>query len=366
VLAFALASGCQERAPGASCGGSGSSLPGADPLFRKDPSFLGGDAAYSADLGKDRVLWMFGDSFVKKSGSTSRRDAALVRNSVAIQTGRNPTSASLQYFWRGGGAPASFVPESGDLWYWPMGAAVGNGALFLFYSVEKAASGGLGFEPSGSQLFVVDDPSAPPLAWTLTKRTFPVPPGTWSLMAPLVLGDQLWVYAVHEPDHAVSVARVRVGDALLNDFSKTLWWCGDRGWRATAEVGASPASIFPASTKTDLPSELSVSQRPDGSFVAIHSVGFGATKIALRTAAKLEGPWSEACPVFEPPESRGADPFVYAAKGHAELAGGELLVTYVASARDDQKLFDDLSLYWPRFVNVGLAPVDAGVVDGDR
>ncbi len=368
ALGAAAAQGCQRPSVLLCGGASGASLSSADILFRKDPSFLGADGAYSASLGGDRVLWMFGDSFVKKTGSTSRRDSAFVRNTVAVQTGRDPSTASLQYFWRGGSAaPSSFVPEANDVWYWPMGAALGNGRLFLFYVAEKAATGGLGFAAVGNKLLVVDDPSVPPLSWTFVERTFPVPPaGGYTLLSPVVAGDQLWVYALHEPDHAVSVARVRTSDAVIGDFSSTLWWCGDRGWRNVGEVGAGPASIFPAADKTALPSELSVSPRPDGSWIAIHSVGFGATKIAMRTAPKLEGPWSEPCPFFEPPESRGPSPFVYAGKGHAELVGADLLVTYVANSTDDQKLLDDATLYWPRFVSVALEPVDAGKSDADR
>ena len=38
--------------------------PAADALFHSDPRWRGGDAAYSVPLGGDRVLWLFGDSFI--------------------------------------------------------------------------------------------------------------------------------------------------------------------------------------------------------------------------------------------------------------------------------------------------------------
>ncbi|MEA2698994.1 MAG: hypothetical protein QOI66_3265, partial [Myxococcales bacterium] len=38
--------------------------PDADALFRRDPRWLGGDAAFSVALGGDRILWLFGDSFI--------------------------------------------------------------------------------------------------------------------------------------------------------------------------------------------------------------------------------------------------------------------------------------------------------------
>ena len=64
-----------------------STWPEADRLFRGDLRWVGGDGAYSVDLGNDRILWLFGDSFIAAaSGDGSKR---MVRNSVAIQTGRD-------------------------------------------------------------------------------------------------------------------------------------------------------------------------------------------------------------------------------------------------------------------------------------
>ena len=65
----------------------------ADALFHQDPRWLGGDAAYSIDLGDDRTLWLFGDSFIATSPALTRRESTLVRNSVAVMTGRDPLTA---------------------------------------------------------------------------------------------------------------------------------------------------------------------------------------------------------------------------------------------------------------------------------
>ncbi len=356
---------CDKPASVELCGGVTAASDGAaDSLFRRDPTFLGADGAYSVTLGNGRVLWMFGDSFVAKNGSKSRRDAFFVRNTVAVQTGLDPAGASLQYFWRGNAsAPASFVPEASPLWYWPMGGALVQGRLVLFYVAEKPGTGALGFEAAGNRVMTVDDPSGPPNGWVLVDRPFPMPKTFGlTLLAPFVDADTLYVYAIREPgDHSVSVAKVRVVDAALGDFTKTLWWCAERGWRDATDVGAGPAVVFPSGTATDNPTELSVARRPDGTYVAIHSIGFGATKLAIRTATLPQGPWSDPCPFFTPPESNAPKAFVYAGKGHAELDGADLTATYVANSFDDQKLLDDPSLYFPRFVRASLKPKDAGV-----
>jgi hypothetical protein len=65
----------------------------ADALFRSDPRWLGSDGAYSIDLGDGRVLWLFGDTFISTSFLNTRRLAKMIRNSVGVQTGYEPSTA---------------------------------------------------------------------------------------------------------------------------------------------------------------------------------------------------------------------------------------------------------------------------------
>src|SRR5688500_15600562 len=94
--------------------GEGARWPEADALFRQEPRWLGGDAAYSIDLGGDRSLWLFGDSFIATSEALTRRESTMVRNSVAVMTGRNPLTATMQFAWTDGAPPSSFFPEDGE------------------------------------------------------------------------------------------------------------------------------------------------------------------------------------------------------------------------------------------------------------
>lgn len=362
-VAAAIDVGCRTSLESACVAHDARRDPAADSLFGRDPRWLGGDAAYSIALGGDRVLWLFGDSFVAKNGSSSRRDAFVVRNSVGLETGRDPASASLQFFTGGStAAPTSFLPDAVPNWYWPTGGTVANGTLLLTWAVERTSTNALGFEAAGVKVTTTSDFAGPPSTWALVSRPFPMPSAVpLVLLAPVAVGDDVYVYAIREPgDHAVSVAKVRRGDVALGDFSRVLWFGGDRGWLDAGSIGT-PASIFPGSGP-DLPAELSVSVRPNGALLAVHSVG---TDLAVRTANHPEGPWSAPCPFFTPPESRAADPFVYAGKAHAELLGADLTVTYVASSTNPDRLLDDASLYRPRFVRATLDRFgDAGLDEG--
>jgi hypothetical protein len=103
-------------------------------LFRSDPHWLGGDGASSVDLGAGRILWLFGDSLVDTAGTGLRSRACLVRNSVAVQTGKRPGDATMEFFWKVlGNRPRSFFREEGGKWFWPgSGVRIGD-RLIVFW-----------------------------------------------------------------------------------------------------------------------------------------------------------------------------------------------------------------------------------------
>src|SRR5215813_7471988 len=61
--------------------------PEADALWQHDEHFRGADAAISIALAPDRILWLFGDTFVAAAANEPRSAAKFVHNSVAIQRG---------------------------------------------------------------------------------------------------------------------------------------------------------------------------------------------------------------------------------------------------------------------------------------
>ena len=94
-----------------------------------------------------------------------------------------------------------------------------------------------------------------------------------------------------------------------------------------------------------------------GRFIHIRSDGFGASTIVLSDARQIEGPWSQPAVVYRPPESDRPDAFVYTAKGHPELTGADLVVTYATNTMADfSELVADTSIYYPRFVRLTLSP----------
>lgn len=323
-------------------------VPAADRLFRLDPRWRGGDAAYSIDLGGERSVWLFGDSFVARPGAVGRQGCAMVRNSAALQTGADPATATMEFAWGGdAAAPRSWVPEEGDRWFWPIGGLRIGDSVVLFCTVLRSTgeSSVFGFRAEGSAALRFTGVDGPLAQWRRERLLLAAPPFAAVIGTAVVAdGDHVCAYVLREPgDHAVFLVRWSRAAFAAGELDALQWF--DAGvWRPAAEVAAAPAPLFAPAAP-----EFSV-HALDGQFVMVESVGFGATELAIRTAPAPEGPWSAPRTVFRPSESDRTGLLVYAGKAHAQLRGTGLMATYVANAVNFGELVRDDSIYWPRFV----------------
>jgi len=280
----------------------------------------------------------------------------MVRNTLAIEDGYDPSTASIRFYWRRRNEKAqSFMAEKKDQWLWPLhGARIGD-RLVLFYCVvgPDHTPDSLGFKVQGSTAFLVDNPDAEPDHWHL--RELAVPKNSWNItlgVAALQRDELLYLFAFDEPKHDVYLARLPATIAASGDLSQLEWWCGEMGhnWRKQDELRQAPASIIKSGS-----TELSVHFDPLAKrFVEVQSRGFGASTIAKRSSAELTGPWSSLEDIYTPPESKQREPFVYAGKAHPELTGDDLIVTYAANG-SEKRLTEDMSIYFPRFVRASFA-----------
>lgn len=356
---LAVLAACGESGPAPDLVATGTQWPEADALFHKDPRWLGADAAFSIPLGEDRTLWIFGDTFVATSAANLRSQSEMVRNTIAVQTGMDPTTATITFHWKqdADGSPASYFAEDPDgAWYWPMQGFAADGRLYVFLARVTATPGqGLGFEADGWRLVIVDNPTAAPADWRQQRIT---PPDTDGLVVGQAIvrdGASVLALAEREPgDHAGYLARFDLADLAAGDLSRIKWWDGT-GW--SADRAAARVVIEDAGPESSIHYDALHDR-----FIHIRSDGFGASDIAFATAPAATGPWSAHQRFFHPPESDRPKPFVYAAKAHPELRGPDagdhpLVVTYVSNTFDSfASLIADTTIYYPRFVRVRFEP----------
>ena len=306
------------------------------------------------------MLWLFGDTFVAKSAPRSRSDAWFLRNSIGIQSGSyDPSRATMTFQWgRQDEHPGSFFPEDGEHFFWPLAGARAEGRLILFLMDELPSPGGLGFAPQRTRVVSVPNPDDDPSQWRVEDAHLPGLPFPVALGAGVAPeGGALFALAVHEPgEHQAYLARFDLADLARGDASEPLFLYGDQFLPPTARPGLLPSSMLPADSPLDLPPvELSLVRRSETEWQIVHSVGFGATRIGLRTAGSPSGPWSAACPVFTPPEAADPGATEYSAKAHPELHGADVVATYATNAPDLARLANDMNLYYPRFVRIDFA-----------
>jgi hypothetical protein len=274
----------------------------------------------------------------------------MVRNTVAVQRGRDPERAALSFGWRtaADGRPAAYFADEGEHGYWPLhGIRLAEGPLFLFQTrVRNTPGEGLGFAIDGWRILRVDDPDAALPQWRW--REVAVAPSP----LPCTVGTAVW----REGDHVVALgtcgngphrgvlARLPVA-GLRGTSTAAQWWDGTH-WSEAPAPG-------PAVVLDEAGPECSL-HAAHGEWLHVYSRGFGSTTVAVHTAPAATGPWSAARDLFTPPEARAERPFVYAGKAHPEVDAGPgwLAVSYASNAFDFGALFTatgQRELYWPRF-----------------
>lgn len=326
--------------------------PAAERLFRQDGRWMGADDAHSVDLGKGRVLWLFGDTLVDAQGQGSRRQAGMIRNSIGIQKGYDPAGASMAFFWKRAqhAEPASFFPERGATWYWPGdGIRIGT-RLLIFLAAVNTAPNPLGFALTGWQAVMVDNPDETPDRWRSVRAKrdptrFGIIPGTGGILA---RDGFVYAYGCDASGQRAYLARWPENNAAAGDLRDPQWWCGDdAGWLAENRMQAGPAVLF-----ADAQSEFGVCHEPHlNRYVQIQTIGFGAADLGFRTAASPQGPWGALTRFYLPPEKTIPGVLIYAAKPHCFLTGNGLAITYATNHMDPERLNDYPALYYPRVVH---------------
>jgi len=325
--------------------------PAADQMFRKDDRWLGGDGGSSIDLGDGRVLWLFGDSFIAASNRHLRSESVFIRNSVAIQSGYDPLSAGIRFYWKvKNNTPQSFFPGKGTLWFWPGQGVVTNGFLLIFLLEIEPSDNDLGFDFAGWKAVRIfnykDEPEEWNLCWTeIAKNPQRMITGSGGLV---MADDYLYAFSSDESKtHDVYLARWPIKEVARGDLRNPRWWIGrPGGWCGQDKLRDKPAKVF-----TKGQTEFTVNYEPHlGGFVQIQSTGFGSADIAFRTARRLVGPWSPLRRLYRPKEYGTRDIFIYAGKAHPEQSGSDMIITYVVSHLDSYRVLNDRSLYYPRFL----------------
>ena len=271
LLAIMFTMACTQQNPSPDIPDSTSTLQAeswhaADRLFFDNPDspqWKGADVANSVALGGNRILWVFGDTLLTEPGvnSCDRFDQFHIRvhNSLALQLGTDPTTASIRHYWgQQNGEPTSFFsPRHGhDSWYWMGGATVieGQALVFLMHArsattdaMDEAAStacAGLNFEMLGWDARIAKITSKGPDQWQWREVSLPddvnwhnILVGTSSIN---VDEDYLYAWSAGPASqltgNPVYLARWPLAAAAQAELSRPQWYT-DAGWKMQSVLG---------------------------------------------------------------------------------------------------------------------------------
>ncbi|HYM15101.1 MAG TPA: DUF4185 domain-containing protein [Dehalococcoidia bacterium] len=284
----------------------------------------GADGGISVMAG-GRTYWLFGDTLLLPQSGRQ-----IQPNAIAWSGQTAPgTCPKLTYYTRRGEA-APFVDKDGALTVWPMGPwRIGDHA-FDFYTAYVYGSGPYAYWIGEVGLAQLDVRTM--RVTMLARRLFDAKSGFGSQVigaAPVdVANDGQLRVVLQTLDHAELLARVapgRMGQAEAYEY-----WDG-RGWTQSA---AAAAPLWRAPHASDGVQRLASFENGAsfawnaalGRYVAVVNTGFSS--IGMRTAPRLEGPWSAPvtlvdCLAF----ARAAVPTCYSPLQHPQLAtdGGRTL-----------------------------------------
>lgn len=328
--------------------------PEAEMLFRKDRYWLGGDGAYSTDLGAGRVLWLFGDSFIGNGTSRDRKVADIVRNTIAIQRGYDPADSSAAFYWKTAkGKPAAFFQAERPFWYWPGSGIRIKDRLLVFLMEVESSKNNLGFAVKGWDAMLVTNPDEDPSKWEVTNLEVPETRFRVIVGSACCISEDGFLYAfgADAADHGAFLVRWRLSDAAQGTLKSIEWWTGSGGWLEQGRLTRRPDPVF-----TEAQMEYTVHyEKASGRFFEVQTESFFDHCLVYRSSKSLTGPWSGKTRYYCPEGMQAKGLLVYAGKAHPGLAGAAPVCTYALNSLDEEKVLRDDSLYYPVFVKAYFA-----------
>jgi hypothetical protein len=313
-----------------------------------DGDWAGGDAALSVRLPDDRLLWLFGDTFVGDVRDDGSRDddTRIVRNSVVLTRGTCAVSAT---------PGRATLPGRGSTWLWPTSAVVtatsasGKAIVAVFTQrMRRTGDGAWDFARVGAAVvtLTVRRNGAASVAGV---RDLPASDVLWGA-ATVVRRGTTYVYGTRTVDEPLVFGR-----ELLLAQAPTATVRDQRTWSYRTATGWSARSTDAAVV---LPARTGVSTTPTvvvrgGSFrIVTKPQEFLDDRVVEMTSSTPYGPWTMRT-LFRS-ASTGARP-TYSPTVVATDGRGLDVVVISRTSTSATALMDDATLTVPLFRDVDLA-----------
>ena len=327
-----------------------------DNLFvGQDSGWLGADAAHSIVLSKDRVLWLFGDTFLGKTiAGVHYPEGYHINNCIVIQDLTKPDSTSITFFWgySTSSTRAFFPPQPGlpGQYYWPTNGLIVNDQLLIFCFAMAANEQTWWID--GTVVIKIENYRDNPADWICQYYDMKIGNNNTVLHSGIFLENEYLYFlgfADREDKREAILAR-----ALANEFIEVPtadsfeYWVNAPNQKSWSRKLKHPVILFtPGITE----SNIQYDQAWDMYFITVYDPM--KADILLTVAPALTGPWSEPVRVYTNPDHIT---MTYAARLHPHLSSrsGELIISYVTAPGSLDLSKESLDTYRPRFLKLEL------------
>ncbi|MCF8302947.1 MAG: DUF5005 domain-containing protein [Bacteroidales bacterium] len=321
-------------------------------IFSRDCcGMTGADGTYSIMLPDNRSVWIFGDTFlgtVNPDSTREKRNPIFIRNSMAIQDG---DSLETLYQVKDGWESSLVIPPDAtkgvkfsedSLWYWPGDGFIEDGKLKVFMSAfYQAHEGGWGFRWVRTDLAVFSLPEVE------LEEIIHVP---FAEGRKIHFGHAVcdkaekytYIYGLGA-DKKPYVARAPKGNIM-----EPWGFYTGKGWSKDVETAIPMMDINGSE-------QFSVFKLKD-KFVYLSQIGgFDDNTIITYTSNKPYAGWENRQNLYQPPvPGNDKNLFAYNALAHPQFINknNELLISYNVNSFKLEDLFEDATIYRPRFIRV--------------
>jgi len=334
-----------------------------DNLFvPQDTGWQGGDAAHSIKLNDNRVLWLFGDTFIGKNDYGQRKVLfPHINNSLAITKKINESNIDLKFYWKNkDGSPSSFFPslnKTPDIYYWPTnGLLIKENLIILCFSIQGNFDGKyLDFWSTvGTNMIIVSNPKDDPNDWETEYVELGIGNNQFGIHSGLYFDDPYIYFLGYKKDapngnHAI-LARAIFSKLIQNKSSDSIeYFCENGGELIWTQSNKNMKKLFiPGNTESSI---IYLNKRKIFLCTTYDPL---ESKLYLLVAKKITGPWHGPFEIFQNPDHIS---MTYAFRIHSALMDDEdsLVCSYITSPNSDmRKEYIDPKFYRPRFIRMGI------------
>ncbi|MGD9332917.1 MAG: DUF5005 domain-containing protein [Desulfobacterales bacterium] len=308
---------------------------------RAGDGWTGGDGTLSVKLPDGRTLWLFGDTFLGQVRPDGSRPAQspLIRNCLVVQKGQKLTTH------HGGSIrdPEAFlVSEGSQSWYWPGdGTVQGNRLQIFFHCFRQVSEGMWGWAWKDT---VIASLRLPDL---VLERVIRADHHNGVAYGAALHEEGRWIYIFGTEQRGV-VKHMHLARAPQADLN-TAWgyWTG-QNW--SPDPQASRAVLAGVSSQFGV-----VGLGKGLGLVTMDDRQPFSNRLVVYLAESPMGPWRGPIEIYRAPEA-GAGISAYNPFVHPQFKSPDgILISYnINHVHDPDVIYEDASLYRPRFIRVDL------------